>query len=105
MNGEIGVLYQGEQIGGIFNWEIEGVMGEGSIRGWKAPSATKKVTAFSYWLSEKPKGDIFRVELYQRAGDQLVLMDTGKVRVKLPEVDILNKKLLASIRLRWIWDD
>jgi len=104
MNGEIGVLYQGEQVGGVFNWEIEGIMGEGAKGRWKAPNATKKVTAFSYWLVKKPEGNIFNVELYQRIKNQLVLISTGRVKLKLPEVDILNTKLLAPLRLRWIDD-
>lgn len=105
MNGEIGVLYQGEQVGGVFDWEIEGIMGEGSKGRWKAPIVTKKVTALNYWLIKKPNGDIFKVELYQRVKNQLVLIDAGKVKLKLPETDILDKKLLARLRLRWIWDD
>ncbi len=72
---------------------------------WAAPRASKKVTASSYWLIDGPSSDIFQVDFYQRMRNQLVLMDTGKVKLKLPDVETLNRTLQAPLTLRWIWDE
>ncbi len=72
---------------------------------WAAPRVSKKVTARSYWLITEPDGDIFEVDFYQQIKNQLVLMDTGRVKLKLPDTTTLNRTLSAPLVLRWIWDD
>ncbi len=106
MIGIIGVLRQdNEQVGGIFNWSIDATLADGIQGRWKSPKAIKKVTARSYWLVKEPDSNIFEVEFYQQVKGQLVLMDAGKVKLKLPDTTTLDKKLLAPLTLRWIWDD
>ena len=103
MNGQIGVLYQnGKQIGGIFDWEINAGMGSYAKDDWIEIKVAKQITAQSYWLLNKPKDDIFEARFYQYIEGRLILIDIGTVKVKLPEVDILNKTLPAPLRLRWM---
>ena len=105
MDGEIGTLYQeGKQVGGVFDWAISGRLASWAKDNWVEAKATKLVTAQSYWLIEKPDDDIFEVELYQRIRNQLVLIDTGTIKLKLPEVNVLNRTLPAPLTLRWIDD-
>jgi len=106
MDGQIGVLYQeGKQVGGVFDWAISGQMASWAKDDWAATKATKLVTAQIYWLIKEPDGDIFEVELYQQIRNQLVLMDTGRVKLGLPDTTTLNGTLVAPLTLRWIWDD
>ena len=70
--------------------------------GWVEKRVAKQITALSYWLVNKPNGDIFDTEFYQFMEGRLVLIDTGTVNVKLPEVNILDKTLSAPLRLRWM---
>jgi len=106
MIGDIGVLHQsGKQVGGIFNWSIDGAITAGRQGMWAAPSVSKKVKANSYWLITEPDGDIFEVDFYQQLSNQLVLMDTGKVKLLLPDIETLDRTLRAPLTLRWIWDD
>jgi len=103
MEGQIGVFYQGgKQVGGVFNWEISGQMANSAEDNWVKIKAVKSVTAQSYWLIQKPKGDIFEVELYQKIRNQLVLIDSGTIKLKLPDTVTLNRTLEAPLRLRWL---
>lgn len=103
MIGVIGTLSQdNKQVGGIFNWSIDGVVAQGRMGRWKAPHISKKVTARSYWLLTEPDGDIFKVDFYQQLNNQLILIDTGKVKLGLPDTTTLNRTLLAPLTLRWI---
>ena len=103
MTGDIGVLYQnGKQVGGIFDWEISAGMDSIAKDSWVERKVAKQITAQSYWLVNKPNGDIFDVKFYQHIKGQLVLMDTGTVGLKLPEINILDRTLPASLRLRWM---
>ena len=104
MDGEIGTLYQGEQVGGVLDWTISGRMASWAKDNWVEAKAAKLVTARSYWLTKKPDGDIFEVELYQRISNQLVLIDKGTIKLKLPEVNVLNRTLPAPLTLRWTDD-
>lgn len=106
MIGEIGALYQKDkQVGGIFNWSIDGVIAKGRIGRWAAPHVSKKVTASSYWLITEPTSDIFKVDFYQQIGEQLILIDTGNVKLGLPDTTTLDRTLRAPLTLRWIWDE
>lgn len=106
MIGEIGALYQKDkQIGGILNWNIDGAIAKGRIGRWAAPRVSKKVVASSYWLISEPDGDIFKVDFYQQIGEQLILIDAGNVKLKLPDTTTLDRTLQAPLTLRWIWDE
>ena len=72
---------------------------------WTALKATKVVTANSYWLIKEPNGYIYEAKFYQQIRNQLVLMDAGRVELKLPDTTTLNRTLPAPLRLTWIWDD
>jgi len=103
MTGKIGVLYQnGKQVGGIFDWEISAGMDSTAKNSWVERKVAKQITAQSYWLVNKPNGDIFDAEFYQHIKGRLVLIDTGTVRLNLPEANILDRTLLAPLRLRWM---
>ena len=102
MNGQIGILYQdGKQVGGVFDWEISAGMDRVAKEGWVERKVAKQITAQSYWLVKKPNGDTFDVKFYEHIKGRLVLIDTGTVRLKLPEVNILDKRLPAPLRLNW----
>lgn len=102
MEGQIGVLYQGgKQVGGVFNWEIKGQMANSAEDNWVKIKAVKSVTALSYWLIKEPEGDIFKAELFQQIRNQLVLIDSGTIKLKLPDTNTLNRMLEAPLRLRW----
>ena len=105
MDGKIGILYQeGEQVGGVFDWTITGQMASWAKGDWVETKAAKLVTALSYWLIKKPKSDIFEVKLYREIRNQLVLIDAGKVRPNLPDTDTLDRRLPATLILRWVDD-
>jgi len=95
----------GKQVGGILNWSIDGRFESGRMGMCAAPKVFKSVKANSYWLISEPNSDIFEVDFYQQINNQLVLMDTGKVKVGLPDTTTLNRILSAPLTLRWIWDD
>lgn len=106
MIGIIGTLSQdGKQVGGIFNWSIDGVVAMARQGRWKAPHVSKKVIASSYWLIAEPDSDIFKVDFYQQIGEQLILMDAGNVKLGLPDTTTLDRMLQAPLTLRWIWDE
>ena len=81
------------------------MMESGRMGMWAAPKVFKKVSANSYWLIAEPDGDIFEADFYQQIQNQLVLMDTGRVKLGLPDTKTLNRTLSAPLTLRWIWDD
>jgi len=102
MNGEIGVLYQDKQIGGVYNWRIN-LTYEPTVRdGYHHLKVKKTIIAQSYWLIETPSDNIYDIELYKRVNKQLVLMDAGKVRIRFPDCKTLNRRLDAPIEIRWI---
>jgi len=105
MIGEIGTLKQGRQVGGIFNWSIDGSIKQGREGKWASPKVFKSIKANSYWLLTIPDNEIFEADFYQRIGCNLVLMDSGRVKVLLPDTETLNRTLYAPLTLRWIWDD
>ena len=99
MNGEIGTLNQkGKQIGGVFDWGISGNKASWAKDNWVETKATKLVTVKSYWLINKPEGDVFEIELYQQIRNQLVLVDISTVKLNLPDTDTLDRKLSTSLR-------
>ncbi len=72
---------------------------------WTALKAAKVVTASSYWLIKEPNGYIYEAEFYQQIRNQLVLMDAGRVELKLPDTVTSDRTLSAPLRLTWMWDD
>lgn len=102
MNGELGVLYQGdEQIGGFFDWEID-ISSISTIRnGWYEFKVTKEITTQSYWLNLAPDGDCFEIKFYKVIRGRLVLIDSGKVEINLPD-KTLNCRIYIPLEIRWI---
>lgn len=106
ISGEIGVLYQDDkQVGGIFNWTISASFSHGAVGRWRTTKALKLITARSYWLIEEPKGDIFRAEFYRQIKGQLILMDAGTIKLKLPDTITFDKALSAPLNLKWMGSD
>ena len=100
MEGEIGVLYQGKQVGGIYNWTIH-VAYESTVKNdWVEVETKRTVSALAYWLIEKPESNIFEIELYQVVNNQLVLMQGGRAEINLPDKETLNRKLWALLEIR-----
>jgi len=102
MNGEIGVLYQDKQIGGVYDWSVN-LAYEPSVRnGFKYYKVKKNISARSYWLIGIPLDNLYDIELYKIIKSQLVLMDSGKVKINFPDTQTLDKRLYAPVEIRWI---
>lgn len=101
MNGEIGVLYQDKQVGGVYSWDILVSLDTSIYKGFKHSKPSKKILIMGYWLLSEPKGNEFNIELYKQVNDQLVLMDAGVVKIDFPD-KTLDKKLLAQLELGWV---
>jgi len=101
MNGQIGVLYQGKQVGGIYNWSVSLAVDSTVRNGWEEVIIIKHIFASSYWLIDPPDGTRFDIELYKYTQGKLVLMDAGKVDVGLPDIVTLNRRLYAPLELAW----
>ena len=103
IEGQIGVLYQdGKQVAGIYNWEARVVLQYTTVNSIKNYNPKKKIEARSYWLVEAPEGNVFNAEFYQVVGDQLALMDAGKISVDFPDCKTLDRRLDAPLDLVWI---
>lgn len=102
MNGEIGVLYQGEQVGGIYDWLVSLVWDSIVVNKSREYKVIKKILANSYWLVKAPDGNCFDIELYKTIQGALVLMDKGKVIIDLPDIKTLDRRLYAPVEIRWI---
>ena len=102
MNGELGVLYQGnKQVGGIYDWEID-IISDSTIRnGWYEHKITKGITAQSYWLTDAPDSNCFEVKFYKAIRGRLVLMDAGKIELDLPN-RVLDHRFYIPLEIRWI---
>ena len=102
MNGDLAVLYQGgKQVGGLFDWEID-IISNSTIRnGWYEVKISKGITAQGYWLTCAPDGCYFEVIFYKAIRGRLVLMDSGKVEVDLPD-KTLDRRLHIPLEIRWV---
>jgi len=101
MNGEIGVLYQGKQVGGFFDWQFSINFEPTPGKEWANYKVNPPhIIARSYWLTKELNGTIFRADFYRFMNGQLILMDSSRVELKLPNMTI-GKRLLAPIRMRW----
>ncbi len=102
MNGELGVLYQGgKQVGGFFDWEIDLTLVPTMRNGWYSFKAFKRITIQSYWLINAPDGSCYEAKLYKAIRGQLILMDSGRVEVNLPN-RTLDRRLCIPLEIRWI---
>ncbi len=103
MEGQIGALFQnGKQVGGVYNWEINLAFDSTIKDGWEKIKVVKHVKAQGYWLVELPIDNLYDVELYEEIDNQLVLMDTGKAVIDLPDIVTLDRRLDAPLRIGWI---
>jgi len=104
MEGQIGILYQkGKQIGGLFDWSIHVNIAHAAKDKWIVRKlAQKQATALGYWLLAKPETDIFECRFYQYARGKLILLDTGIVKIKLPDTTTFNRKVLARLDIEWV---
>ena len=100
MEGEIGVLYQDKQIGGVYNWTIHVAYDSTVKNDWVETTSKRAVSAQAYWLIEKPEGNIFDIELYKVVNNQLVLMQGGTVEINLPDTETLDRKLWAPVEIK-----
>jgi len=101
MEGEIGVLYQGEQVGGFFDWQFNIGLEPIPDKEWASYKVIPPyITARSYWLTRELEGADFRADFFKFMNGQLILMDSSRVELKLPNMTI-GKRLLAPIRMRW----
>ncbi len=105
MNGEIAVLYQGnKQIGGLYDWKID-ITSESTIKnGWRESRICKEIAAQSYWLIDTPACNCFELKFYKVERGYLVLIDSGKVKIDLPSVRVLDCRLTIPIEIRWLGD-
>ncbi len=102
MNGELAALYQGgKQVGGIYDWQIDILFDSVIKNGWYEHKIIKNITAQGYWLNIAPDSDYFCVEFYKVIRGQLVLIDTGKVEVDLPN-KILDRRVYIPLEIRWL---
>jgi len=103
LEGQIAVLYQdGEQIAGLYDWEIHIILDYTTRDGMKEYKSHKKITARSYWLIEPVAENVFDAEFYQILYDKLVLMDAGKVVIDFPDCGTIDRRLYAPISIRWV---
>uniref|UniRef100_A0A6M3JSP0 Uncharacterized protein n=2 Tax=viral metagenome TaxID=1070528 RepID=A0A6M3JSP0_9ZZZZ len=102
MEGQIGVLYQnGNQVAGVYDWEVSLAFDSTVRKGWEEVKSIKHITSMSYWLVEKPQGNLYDIELYQKVEGQLILMDKGTIAINLPDTETLDRRLYAPLNLIW----
>jgi len=102
MNGQLAVLYQGEQVGGIYDWNIDIRFEHLVVNKSRQYTSHKLIAALSYWLIKVPHGNEFDAEFYQVIQNNLVLMDAGKVSIDLPDRKTLNRRLYAPLEIGWL---
>jgi len=105
MEGNLGVLYQDGQVGGIYDWEIYLIWDSTVHKNWQEYKVKKNITAQSYWLIKPPDGNCFDIELYNTIQGALVLMDKGNVAIDFPDIVTLDRRLYAPIEVRWLGDN
>jgi len=103
LEGQIAVLYQeGKQTAGLYDWESHVILDYTTKDNMKTYKSHKRIDARSYWLIEPVKENEFDAEFYQVLNDNLVLMDAGKVVIDFPDCHTVDRRLYASIEIRWI---
>ena len=100
MQGEIGALYQGHQIGGFLNWSIDLSL----FRAERPDSTVYKVhsiksTANKFWLLCEPSEGEITAHYYQLIKDRLVLVNSHIITADL-NVDI-NKMVNQPLVMTW----
>ena len=102
MDGELAVITQGgNQIGGLFYWEINTLYESNIKDGWYEHKIKRNITARSYWLNVAPEGHCFEIQFYKAYRGQLVLMGEGGAEVYMTD-KTLNRRLYAPIEIRWV---
>ena len=94
----------GKQVGGLFDCEVDV-----KLEGIEKKDGTdykphKRIAASSYWLLVTPQNNEFDAEFYSTQDNHLVLVDAGRVKVRFPDTNTLDKKLHAPISVGWISD-
>lgn len=88
MNGSIGVIrsIDNRQIGGLLYWNVQANIDpvQGKLLGWKC-------RAEQFWFFEMPQDNVAVVELYWVEKGEMLLADTVKVKISIPQETILNK--------------
>ena len=101
MDGELGVLYQDKQVGGIYAWGIDFAYDSNVSNGWREFRIIKGISATSYWLDFVPDGNCFDIKLYKAIRGQLAIVDSGKVLINLPD-RTLNRRIYKPLEIRWL---
>ena len=101
MQGEIGALYQGHQIGGFLNWSIDLSLFRAETpdsRVYKVHSI--KSTAERFWLLCEPSEGDITAHYYQLIKDKLVLINSHIVEVNL--AGPVNKMISRPLVMTWM---
>ena len=101
MNGELGSLVQGKQIGGFYNWTIElkFITIDKPFREYnKAPT---KATAESFWMLSEPSQEEIRASYYQLIQDRLVLVSEAVIKAEFGLYE-LNKLINRELEMTWM---
>ncbi len=102
MNGEIAALYQhGQQVGGVYNWNISLASDSTTVNGWREYTFVKNIVATSYWLVEVPADECFEAKFYKVMQGRLILMDEGIIEIAFPDTKTLNRRLDAPLEIIW----
>jgi len=102
MDGEIGALYQdGQQVGGIFDWEVTVSKRSADNGDWKDVKVFKDITAKSYWLIDAPASNYYEVKFFKAMRGRLVLLDSGRIEIELPNKS-LDRRFYIPLEMRWI---
>jgi hypothetical protein len=102
LEGQIAVLYQGEQVAGLYDWSLRVILDYTTKDNMREYKSHKRIEARSYWLVEPVKDNEFDAEFYQVINDNFVLMDAGKVAIDFPDCHTVDRRLYAPIEVRWI---
>ena len=101
MNGGIAVLYQGKQVGGMYDWKIDITPNSILRDGWREFKVTKEITAHSYWLTDTPSDNCFEVKFYKVVRGQLALMDSGMIEIDLHDKTV-GRLIYTPLEIRWV---
>ena len=101
MQGEIGALYQGHQIGGFLNWSIDLSL----FRAERPDSTVYKVhsiksTAERFWLLCEPSEGDITAHYYQLIKDRLVLVNQHVITANL--AGPVNKMISRPLVMTWM---
>jgi len=103
VEGEIGVLRQdGRQVAGVYNWLSRIRLNYTVVDNVKEYKPTKIITALSYWIVEPLTSNEFNIELYKAIGEDLVIMEAGKVTIDFPDTTTIGRRLNAPVSMSWV---